>query len=361
MRFPRQRLVGLAGRAPWLGLLAFLWGCDVGYYAHLARGQLRIAVGCQDVADLLARPDTDAGLRQQLGLVVQIRRFAFRHVGLDQSDSYTCFFDTHGQPVSWNVSASPPDRFQPYLWRFPIIGAAPYKGYFDPERARAEEKRLAAAGYDVLVGPVSAYSTLGYLADPVLSTMLDDPEEALADLILHELTHGTVYVRGQTDFNESLATYVGTTGSLEFLAERHGPASAEVARAAQRRGDAALFRQFMGSVVASLDSLYGSGLPRPEVLRQRQDVFARAKEAYREVQTRFQVDHHDGFLRWEINNARLLSYRRYHRDLDAFERLQARRGSLASVVAVCRQCASAADPWACIAAAAEAGRPGPVP
>lgn len=345
----RHALRRLAGPAPLLGLVALLCGCEAGYYAHLVRGQARLVLGCVDVDKLVARPDTPDSLRRQLERVQQARRFAFQDIGLRHSDSYTRFYDTHGQPVSWNVSACPPDRFDSYLWHFPVIGAAPYKGFFDEPRARAEKQRLAAAGYDVVLRPVSAYSTLGYLSDPVLSTMLDDTEEGLAELILHELTHGTVYISGQTDFNESLATYVGTVGSLGFLAQRYGADSPEVTRARRQRQDAAVFREFMRGVVASLDSLYHLGLPRQEVLQQRQEVFARSKQAYQQVRPRFLVTCYDGFLDWDVNNAQLLSYRRYHRNLDAFERLQARQGSLAGVVLACRRCAQAADPWACIA------------
>ena len=146
-------------------------------------------------------------------------------------------------------------------------------GFFDKARATAERDALRAGGLDVMMRSVSAYSTLGFFSDPVLSTMMTYPEQSLADLIFHELTHGTVYVRGQTEFNESLASFVGKTGSLLFLAERYGPDSSAIRTAESRRADDRLFNRFLFEVVASLDSLYSQSLPAETVMRERVEHF----------------------------------------------------------------------------------------
>jgi len=332
-----------------LGLLFLLCGCDVDYYWHLAAGQARIVLNCEPIDELLARADLDSTRRERLLLIQSIRRYGFDHMGLEESSSYTRFYDTQDQPVSWNVSASPPDRFAPYLWRFPIAGTVPYKGFFDRDRAAQERDGLQNLGHDVLLRPVSAYSTLGYFSDPVLSSMLDYPVDSLADLILHELTHGTIYIKGHTDFNESLATFVGRTGSLEFIAFRFGPDSPLIAQAQQRRKDAARFREFMNEVVASLDSLYQLGLDRDTVLVERREVFQQAKERFRSIRSDFLLLNYDGFLRWEVNNARLLSYRRYHYNLDQFAAVYASKGKhLDQALQVYKSCEDAQDPWVCL-------------
>lgn len=329
--------------------LLSLTGCDAGYYWHLARGQARVVLDCEPVADLLARADLDSTQRTRLLLIGAIRRYGMEQIGLEESSSYTCLFDTQGEPVSWNVSASLPDRFTPYLWSFPIAGTVPYKGFFDKERAQTEYDRLKSLGYDTILRPVSAYSTLGYFSDPVLSTMLEYHAASLADLILHELTHGTVYVQGNTDFNESLATFVGRTGSLTFLADHFGADTPLIEQAQQRREDATLFQKFMAGVVTSLDSLYSLELPRETVLARRQDVFQLAKERYRIMRSQFRQVNYDGFLKWEINNARLLSYRRYHRNLDSFAEIYSlKKESLNESLQLCKACESADDPWNCL-------------
>lgn len=332
-----------------LGLFLSLLGCDAGYYWHLARGQARIVLNCEPIDDLLARADLDSTQRTRLLLIEAIRRYGLDKVGLKESSSYTCFFDTRGEPVSWNVSASLPDRFAPYLWSFPIAGTVPYKGFFDRERAQREYDRLKSLDYDAILRPVSAYSTLGYFSDPVLSTMLEYPAASLADLILHELTHGTVYVQGNTDFNESLATFVGQTGSLAFLAAHFGTDTPLIEQAQQQREDAARFRKFMNGVVASLDSLYSLELPRETVLVRRRDVFQLAKKRYRTIRSQFRRTNYDGFLKWEVNNARLLSYRRYNRNLDSFAEIYSlKKEHLDESLLVFKACEGAEDPWNCL-------------
>jgi len=338
-----------------LGTWACWAGCDVAYYAHLARGQARIALNSHPLDEVMADPDLPADTREQLDFVQAVRAFAHDHIGLATSDNYTRYYDTGGEPVSWNVSACPPDRFVPHRWWFPIVGNVPYKGFFSRPRAIRERDRLRADGLDAQARAVSAYSTLGYFSDPVLTTMLAYPEDALADLLIHELTHATVYVKGQTDFNESLASFVWQVGSLEMLSHRYGADGEQVARARERRADAAVFRSFMAEAVSALDSLYSLGLPRDEVLQRRGEVFAECKGRYRRRRGQLRrPDQYDGFLEWEIDNARLMSYRRYNRDLDLFRRLYEREGnSLRRVVQVAATCEHATDPWQCVREIAE--------
>ena len=334
-----------------LGLAFFfsLNGCQLDYYWHLFRGQAHIILNSEPIETLLTNPNIDPATVEKLHFIERVRAFAINQIGLDNSSSYTCFFDTKGQPVSWNLSASPPDRFAPHLWNFPIAGTIPYKGFFDKKLGVSERDSLKSRGMDVLMRPVSAYSTLGFFSDPILSTMLDYPEDSLADLILHELTHGTVYTKGNTDFNESLATFVGQTGSLLFLADFYGPDTPLIQQAQLRRKDQARFRSFMATVVASLDSLYLLGLPRKTVLEQRNRVFLQAQSNFKSIRTQFKIVNYDGFLEWEINNARLLSYRRYHRDLDSFKNLyDLKEQRLDLMLAVLKPCEGAENPWTCL-------------
>jgi len=326
-------------------------GCaEVGYYLHLARGQVRITLARRSLNDVLADSTTSSELRDKLLLVEEIRRFAGDEVGLHGATSnYTDYYDTGGQPIAWNVSASPPDRFESYRWSFPLVGALPYKGYFQRQHAVAERDRLVELGYDAIASGVPAYSTLGYLSDPVLSTMIDGPEDRLVEVVLHELTHATVYVEDETDYNESVASFVGKVGSLTFLAQRYGENSEQVEQTRLRRADAAAFQSFLRGVTAQLDSLYESGLPRPQILLQRVRLFDEAKQQYSNRRQTLGGGRYDGFLNWELNNARLLSYRRYHSHFDRFDAVLTRvHGKLATAVIAFVTCGDAEDPWTCL-------------
>ncbi len=330
-------------------LLVLLNGCGLDYYLHLARGQARIAWRSRPIHEVLSTPTTPPATAERLRLVGELRDFASEELGLQPGDSYTLFFDTGGEPVSWNVSASPPDRFAPHLWYFPVVGELPYKGFFSRERATHERDLLLAQGLDVVMSPVSAYSTLGYFSDPVLSTMLDEEEGELAELLLHELTHGTIFPAGQAEYSESAATFVGQAGALLYLERKYGPQSAQLRRAELRQADVHLFSTFVREVADSLEDLYDRQLPRDTVLKERELLFARAKDHYRARRGGFAVSNFDGFLRWEVNNARLLGYRRYHRDLDLFARVWATyQGTPIQAVVEFRDCGEAPDPWRCL-------------
>ena len=329
--------------------LSLLTACgELDYYLHLAQGQGTILLGSQAVGGVLAEPSTPPEVRVVVERIEELRRFGRESVGLTASRGYGRYFDTGGGPVAWNVSASPPHRFEPFLWAFPIVGQLPYKGYFDVERARAERDRLRAEGYDAIVRSVSAYSTLGYLEDPVLSTMAGYSEDRLAELILHELTHSDIYAEGHADYNESAATFVGRVGSLRFLTERYGAHSPQVRRAKRRRRETDHFTAFVKGVVSRLDSLYTSGAGRDQVLRRRRALFHQAREDYRRSRADF-GSRYDGFLDWQPNNALLLSYRRYHHRGGDFEAVLRRfEGDLPAAVAALAACAHTLDPWGCV-------------
>jgi predicted aminopeptidase len=332
------------------GLFLLTACADADYYMHLARGQADVIFHRRSLDDVLQDPSSSPATVERLNLVQDVRRFADQQIGLrGTSSNYTTYYDTGGEPIAWNVSASPPDRFEAYRWSFPLVGALPYKGYFQRQRAIIERDLLRSQGYDAIAGAVSAYSTLGYLSDPILSTMLDDSEDRLVDLVLHELTHATIYIEDHTDFNESVASFVGKVGSLKFLQQRYGEGSAQVTDTRRRRADLASFQTFLRGVTTQLDSLYGSGTPREQILTERVRLFDSSKESYRQQRDSLGGGRYDGFLDWQLNNARLLSYRRYNSNFDGlYSLLQRRQGDLALTLKSIVVCGEAEDPWSCI-------------
>ena len=266
--------------------LFMLGGCV--YLLKQSTRQIGMLLSQRDINSMLADPTVHPTIRVKLELVGRIKDYGKRHLGLTPGSNYTSYYDTGGKPVTYLVSACRKDRFEPYVWWFPIVGSVPYKGFFDRDDAVAEARRLKNKGWDVALSGASAYSTLGYFSDPVLSTMLDLPEERLAALLLHEMTHTTIYITGETDFNEGLASFVGWQGAIEYIREYHGIDSPTYARTVQLWASTEKGDQQALELFKKLDAFY------------RSDVSTRVKINLREVIAGFPV-----------NNAEILMQRRY--------------------------------------------------
>lgn len=284
-------------------------GCEqAGYLSEQARGQLRLLDRRQRIVDMLRRPDLPAERRTKLELVLRARRYAFDEIGLRETGAYTMFYETGGKPIATNVSAAKKDQLRPKTWSFPIVGAVPYLGFFSPARARALDRRLRAKGLDTYVRPVSAFSSLGWFKDPLYASMLDAPPWSLVEVVLHETTHTTIFLRGQVGFNESLAVFVGQQGTLDFFARLLGP-GAPLVRTAQRAFLARRrFARLVEQLYQRLQRLYALPISRADKLRRREPLFAWAKRRYVEI---FPGKTDAGFVQRPLNNAVVLSHGRY--------------------------------------------------
>ncbi len=221
-------------------------------------GQMKIISKAKPIEKVLADPDVSDSLKQKLLLVQSIKKYAEDTLGLNPSKNYNTLYDQHGKDILWVVTAAPKYSVEPYLWKFPVAGTVPYKGYFKLEKAEKEALKMKEQGYDVRIGTVSAWSTLGFFKDPILSGMLDRSEGMIARLIIHELTHSTLYVKGNSEFNENLATFVGNQGSKQYLIDKYGENSKQYKDYLGELNDIELFSNYVLRGARQLDSLYNS-------------------------------------------------------------------------------------------------------
>jgi predicted aminopeptidase len=201
-----------------------------------------------------------------------------------------------------------------------------YKGFFTKEEALEEENFLKTKGFDTFVQRVGAYSTLGWLRDPIFSSMLEWDDFMLANIVLHEMTHTTLYLKGQTDFNEQIATFVGNRGAIDFLKEKYGPASKEEVKATHFQEDEILFAQWTDHARQRLADFYVQQMPREDKLKGREEVFRSIKEGFNQIKTQFATDYYRDFEMGDLNNALLLAYRQYVCQLEKFETLYKQLG-----------------------------------
>ena len=237
-----------------------------------ASGQVKILMNVEDVTDVMKDPTFPDSLKARIALIEEIKQFGVDSLGLSPSKNYTTFYNQHGKPLIWLITASERYKIEPYKWKFPIIGSFPYKGFFDSTRAVREEQELIKQGLDTDIGDVSAWSTLGYLKDPILSSMLKRKTGSLANLILHELTHGTLFVKNDLELNENLASFIGDQGAIQFLKFKYGLDSPELRtyEYSKKYNDAYSGHMLRG--IARLDSLYSTFGPDPTASPQRDSL-----------------------------------------------------------------------------------------
>ena len=207
-----------------VSLIVFLaFNFDAALYGfRQGKGQLKIIFNTRPVTEVLADKTFPDSLKQRIRLIQEIKQFAVDSLGLNPSENYTTFYDQHGKPILWVMTACEPFELKARKWHFPVVGTFSYKGHFEKPLADKEIADLKAQGFDTQLNEVSAWSTLGYLKDPILSSMLNYSEGRLAALIIHELTHGTLFVKNHLDFNENLADFVGDYGAIRFLEAKYG-------------------------------------------------------------------------------------------------------------------------------------------
>jgi len=325
-----------------------LVGCGTfGYAFSAAFGQLNVAFSSRPVEEVLASGELSETQADRMRFILDVRRFGIDRIGLIAGNSYTVYYDTAGEPPAYNLSASRKDAFEPWTWTFPILGAVPYLGFFSLEEAEAYEVPLREdEGLDTQVVRVGAYSTLGFFADPIFSSMLDRDEIALSDLILHEMTHNTVYRNGDSDFNESLATFVGRAASRVLLEERFGIDAPMLDDAADRHEDSDRYIAFLSRVYDTLDAFYNTDLTSEQKIADRDAIYGELLDEF-EANELPLFHNREGYRRAipdTTNNAWVLANRRYNLDLDLFEHVhQATGEDFPTSIAVFREAARADD------------------
>ena len=229
------------------------------YYAYVqAKGQLGIVRNARPVEELLASQDFPDSLKAKLKIVKEVKKYAIEDLGLKGEKNYTTYYDQEGRELMWVVSACKPFELESYKWGFPVLGTFSYKGFFRYDMAERERDKLRDKGFDANIRTAGGWSTLGILKDPILSNMLNRDVGSLSDLIIHELTHGTIFIKDSLEFNENLASFIGNQGARLFLIEKYGEFSSELHLYDTKISDYKILTAYVLAGASRLDSLYKS-------------------------------------------------------------------------------------------------------
>ena len=303
-------------------LTAVLPGCGVLYVAQAARGQWQVMHARQPIDKVITSDRTAPQLRDRLTEVRAARDFASRELALPDNGSYRSYADLKRPYVVWNVVAAPEFSVNPKRWCFPIAGCVAYRGYFKEEKARKFGESLAKEGFDIYVGGVAAYSTLGKFKDPVLNTMLGYGDDELAAIIFHELSHQLIYVANDSEFNEAFATAVEEAGLQRWLKYRgrETDLGRYTARQSRQKQIIALF----SGAHTKLAALYRQRIA-PDAMRARKhEIFQALDEQIADLEKRLGVRSSYRDSDKGLNNAYLASIATYYDCVPGFERLLAR-------------------------------------
>jgi len=328
-----------------VALLIVLPGCQsLSFYSQAIKGQCNIYLSQRPIKATLADPKVPGEVKEKLGLILELREFAEKELNLEANGHYLKYADLHRRFVVWNVNAAPEFSLEPKRWWYPVVGRLKYRGYFSEKMARKYGADLQKDGYDVYVGGVEAYSTLGWFRDPVLNTFIHNSPADLAEIIFHELSHQRVFASGDTDFNEAFATAVGEEGVRRWLHAIGNTNALEQYLVSQERTEQ--FVQLIDQARAQLKGIYGddseaqgsSTAPSDaEKRKQKQQVIANLKDRYAELKARWGgYAGFDGWFSRPINNAQLNTIATYYDLVPEFRKLiQAHGGNLEKFFDAC--------------------------
>lgn len=332
-----------------LGLIAciLLCSCQVGYILKNAYHQGRILKRAVAIEDVLKDEKVNPEVKKKLVLAQEAKHFAETFLKLKKTKNYSTFVQLDGPYVTYVVSAAPKNELTYYTWWFPIVGSVPYKGYFYPEPAKKLAEDLKEQNYDTFVRGVSAFSTLGWFRDPVLSSMTSYQDVDLVNTIIHETVHATLYISSNANFNERLATYLGDLGTRLFYQQKDKDVYEKVSQLiADDDFDQKIFSDFISIEIKSLEDWYKAHREDKDLIAKREEQFAQIKKNFlQNIKSKLKTKRYLTFAESEINNARLLGFKLYMNDLSDFEKLNAHfKGDFFKILEYCKSLEKEKDP-----------------
>ena len=302
-------------------MVLLLQGCSTSrYYLQTLHGQLEVMVAQEHINDILSDNDSSPILRERLEFIKSLRKFAIEKLYLPDNNSYTSYADIGREFVVWNVFASPRYSLQPRQWCYPVAGCFSYRGFFSRDAATNFATGLEDQDMDVYVAGVRAYSTLGWLADPVLNTIINQEPTYIARVLFHELAHQKLFLPGDTDFNEAFAETIAREGVLRWLKLTSDDVHYKRYIDEQAREDQ--FVKLALDYRSRLQALYQGQCGLPCKQNEKNQLLISMLDDYQTMRKQWTAGtNYDTWFALGVNNAKLAAISTYRRLMPGFQKL----------------------------------------
>lgn len=295
-------------------------GCQFQYIIKSGAGQAKLISRKIPIEEALRLEHIDQNSKRKLRLAQEVVTFLENDLKLPTEGNYKTYVQLDGPYVTYAVIASESTALKQYTWKFPIVGSVPYLGFFEEEDARKEEQKLKSQGYDTFVRGISAYSTLGWFKDPILSSMLRYEEEDLVNTLIHETIHAHLFIKNEADFNEQLATFLGNIGTRAFYEKKENLNSPIFQKIKNDLEDDKLFSDFISQELVELEKWYAN-TPIDEVKKAKHNRLKQIQVNFKNnIEKKLKGKAYLKFAEMDLNNAKLLSFKTYFYDLSKFEK-----------------------------------------
>lgn len=304
-----------------------LSGC---YYLESAFNHVKIMSDRQLIEKALT---SDLNLtqkeRDRLLLSKKLTAFIKDSLKLNMHGNYKSYVNLNRPYVSYLLTVANKNKLELYEWNYPVVGRLPYKGFFKLEDAKNEEKKFIEKNFDTYIRGVSAYSTLGWFEDPILSTMLEGEEHHFVDTIIHETIHANLFIKNDGLFNEQVAIFFGSWGTSLFYDYLNNGKKSEISKIIlEEIEDKKKFSEFVSKTRNELVEWYNSLDPKLEefsFLKERSVKFDQIISEFSLMQTTMKRLKFNSFKEAGLNNAKFMAYGTYYQNIDQFYKFRDRK------------------------------------
>ncbi len=301
----------------------------INYFYYIKQGIYLFAhqYKAENIDQLLEKKDLPEKMRDFFTLVKDIKKYAVNEIGLRSNNNYACYVDIEKPYLIDLVTAARPDSFEPHTWHT-LLGSFPYRGFYEREDAKEEARRLEQEGYDVYIFKTRAFSTMGILTDPIFSYMQNYTIYDLANIIIHEQTHATIFLKSRIQFNEELATFTGREGALVYIRDKYGKESKAYKDSLVHLEDMKTFAAMLRKLCKELKLQYAKDISRQEKLKRKKAILSRfQKDFTRRYDSNFKTSRYRKMMDIKLNNAYLHKFLTYNEDFSLLTKLYKKHNS----------------------------------